>query len=918
MKLKTKALCVALAPALGAGIAATVLSAPAAAQQTAQRSEKIEITGSNIRRVEGETALPVTVIRADDLRAQGVTNAEEALQRISANQNTIGTTQAIGASTGSAALADLRGLGATRTLVLLNGRRIANQAYTGVEAPDLNMIPVAALDRIEILRDGASAVYGSDAIGGVINFITKRDFTGGEVSIEIQKPERSGGGDEKRATASLGFGNLSKQGFNVLGIVDWRKQDALAATERDFASTGIFPQYGVTIGGTSGTGFPANFTQPDSGLGTRNPFAPACAPELGTIQLAEAGTLQCRFDFTRYIDLVPENERKSFFGKATFALGRDTTASLEYLHSELEATARVAATPLTSLVVNPNNPYFPGMGSTPAVTGVDPTLPIVVAWRPLQAGQRTSVDESIGQRLVFDLEGVYGRWDWRAGAAWSKQTTTTEFTNGYLQRPLIVQGLLGTVPGQPGLFLNPFGTATDAELAYLESVKVKGRVLDAEGEVKSIDAKVGRELFNMAGGPAAIALGAEYRKEKYTFDLIEENARPAASSGLELAEDITGKRDAWAIYAEMNLPVMRNLEIGLALRHDDYELIGSSTNPKVSFRWQPTRNLLVRGSANTGFRAPSVYDLFAPTSITFTANPYNDPVLCPGGTPAPGADAGRDCSQQFRQLQGGNTALDPEESRTQTIGVVFEPTQNFSIGLDYWRIKIKDTIGAIAEQIIFANPGAYGPLFVRCGELDAATRAVIDPCALAGSDNALAYIVTTQQNLGGIRTNGWDVNLNYRQPLGGGRVALTLDGTYVNSYKYQRERFDPFVENVGRFVDAGPIFRWQHVAMASFTTGPWNATLVHRYKRGYRDANFEFAPTDDPSFDRNVGAWSVFDVSVGYTGWRGISILAGVKNVADKDPPFSNQGTTFQRGYDPRFTDPYGRTYFLRLAYSFR
>ena len=919
MKRQKQALAAALAPVLGVGMALSVVSQPAHAQQTAQRTEKIEVTGSNIRRVEGETALPVTVIRAEDLQAQGVTNAEDALQRIASNQTSLGITQSIGSTTGSAAVADLRGLGPTRTLVLLNGRRIANQAYTGVEAPDLNMIPIAALDRIEILRDGASAVYGSDAIGGVINFITKRDFTGGEVSVEYHKPE-SKGGEETRATASIGVGSLEKQRFNFLGIVDWRKQDVLTALDRPFAATGIFPEHGVTIGGTSGTGFPANFTQPTRTppLGTRNPFAPACRPELGTVQLAAAGTLQCRFDFTQYIDLIPENERKSFFGKGSLALGRNTTASLEYLWSEIEAIQRVAPTPLTSLTVNPNNPYFPGRGSTPAVAGVDPTLPITVAWRTLQAGKRTSEDTSTGQRLVFDIEGTSGPWDWKAGASWSKQETSTDFTEGYVQRPLIVQGLLGTVPGRPGLFLNPFGAPTAAELEFLESVKVRGTVVEAQGQVKGIDAKVSRELFRMGGGAAAIAVGGEYRKEEYRFDLIEVNARPAASSGLELAEDITGKRDAWAVFAEASLPILRSLEIGLAVRHDDYENIGSSTNPKVSFRFQPTRNVLLRGSYNKGFRAPSVYDLFAPTSITFTANPYNDPVLCPGGRPAPGADAGRDCSQQFRQLQGGNTDLDPEKSKTHTIGIVFEPTPNFSFGVDYWNIKVKETIGAIAEQIIFANPGQYANLFVRCGALPAGTRAAIDPCTSPNSDNALAYIVTTQQNLGGIKTKGYDVSLTYRQPFGGARAVLTLDGTYVDSYQYQRERFDPFVENVGRFVDASPIFRWQHVAMARFISGAWNATLTHRYKRGYHDANFEFAPTNAAEFDRKVGAWSVFDLSVGFTGIRNLSLMVGVRNLADKDPPFSNQGTTFQRGYDPRFADPFGRTWFFRAAYSFR
>lgn len=918
MNPRMKKLSFALAHVLGAGVAITVASFPAFAQQ-AQRIEKIEVTGSNIKRIEGETALPVTVIRVEDLKAQGVTTVEEALQRLSANQSGVasaGITAVIGSGTGSAAQADLRGLGPGRTLVLLNGRRLANQAYTGVESPDLNMIPIAALDRIEVLRDGASAIYGSDAIGGVINFITKRDYQGGEVSVDYSKPQDKGGA-ERRATASLGFGSLDRQRFNFLGVVDWRKQDAMTALDRSYASTGIFPQYGVTIGGTSGTGWPANFTQPlaTPALGTRNPFAPACRPDIGSVQLDAAGTLQCRFDFSQYIDLVPENERKSVFGRGSFNIGGGTVASLEYLHSELTAVARVAPTPVTGLSMPANNPYFPGAGITPAVAGVDPTLPITVAWRTLQAGKRTSEDTSTANRLVGEIEGSRAGLDWKAGAFWSRQVTSTEFTNGYVQRPLIVSGLTGN----GGIFLNPFGDPTAAELAYLENAKVIGKVIEAKGEASGVDAKISRELFNLAGGPLALAVGGEWRKEKMTYDLIEENARAATSSGLELAEDITGSRKVYALFAEASIPVSKQLEFTLAVRYDHYDVIGNSTNPKFGFRFQPARNVLIRGSANTGFRAPSLYDLYAPTSITFTANPYNDPLLCPGGVPVAGSDAGRDCAQQFRSLSGGNVALEPEKSKTNTLGIVFEPTQNLSVGVDYWRVKIRGSVGTIAEQIIFANPGQYAALFVRCGTLSAAVRAALaDVCGTPNSDQALAYITQTSLNLGGVVAQGYDVSAHYRAALPVGRLALTIDGTYVDTYDYQREKFDPFIGNAGRWVDAGPIFRWQHTAAATWSTGPWAMTLVHRFKSHYNDANFEFAPTDDPEFDRSVKAWSVFDASVAFTGIRNVTVLLGVKNIADTDPPFSNQGTTFQRGYDPRFTDPFGRTFFARLSYQFK
>jgi len=919
MNIRMKKISLAVVQALSVGVVGGLLATTAQAQQPVQKTEKIEVTGSNIKRIEGEGALPVTVIKAEELNSAGITTVEQALQRISANQTSLGITQSIGSTTGGLATANLRGLGSNKTLVLLNGRRIANQAYSGASA-DLNAIPVAALDRIEVLRDGASAIYGSDAIGGVINFITKRDFTGVQLDAGGSRAQEGKGGQEKRATLTAGFGSLEAQGFNLLGVFDFRKQDALTSLERSFASTGVFPDYGVTIGGTSGTGWPANFTQPTrtpTALGSRNPFAPGCTPSVGSIHLDVAGSNACRFDFVRYIDLIPENEATNIVGRGTIKLGSSNTGSVEYVRAESKNTARVAPTPVTSLSMPANSPYFPGAGITPAVTGVDPTKPITVAWRTLQAGKRTSKDDAIAERLVADIDGSMAGWDYKGGVFWSRNTVTTEFTDGYVQRPLIVNGIAGTNTG--GVYLNPFGAPTAAELAYLESVKVKGKVLDAVGEIKGVDAKASREIGNLAGGPMAIAVGAEYRKEKYAFNVIEETVRAATSSGLELAEDIGGTRNASAFYAEMNFPLTKELEAQLAVRRDQYQIVGGSTNPKFGFRWQPSKEFLIRGSANTGFRAPTLYDLYQPNSVTFTANSYNDPLLCPGGVPVAGADAGRDCAQQFRSQAGGNTALEPEKSKTNTLGFVWEPTQAFSAGVDYWRIKIRGNIGTLPEQTIFGNPPLYAQLYVRCGQLSGAARNAIDPCTTPNSDNALAYIIQTNQNLGGTVAQGYDLNLQFRLPQTPiGRLTLSLDGTYVDTYDYQREKFDQFVPNAGQFVDSSPVFRWQHTATATLVNGPLAVSLTNRYKSHYRDANYDYTVTDDPSFDRTVDAYSVFDLSVTYTAIKNLTLLVGVKNLADKDPPFSNQSTTFQRGYDPRYSDPLGRTWFARVSYLFK
>jgi iron complex outermembrane receptor protein len=909
MPFQRKKVASALALLIGAGGTAGVV-APASAQDI-----RVEVTGTNIRRVEGETALPVTIIRSEDLARQGITTAEQVLSVIPSSQALFGISQGVGLTTGNSSQANLRGLGENKTLVLVNGRRLANFAYSGTEgAVDLNAIPMAAVDRIEVLRDGASAIYGTDAIGGVINFILRKDYQGADVSAEYYYPEESGG-KSWRATAVAGWGDLEKNGFNVFASIDYRKQDVLRAADRDFANTGIRPDKDFFQ--FSGTGFPANVSQvfPDGSSVSGNPYYPGCRPSIGSVNLEAYGDTPgiCRFDFARYIDIIPENEQLTFLGKATFKLGKDHQASIEYLRAETNAVNRVAPTPVTGLSLPANSPYFPGKGSTPGVAGLDPTQPIGVNWRTLQAGPRTNEPESTQERAIGLVEGtIMGGWDYQVAGTWNRVKTQEDFTNGYVRGPEIRAGVLGQVPGQPGLFLNPFNDPTQAEDAYLQSTRVLGRVIDAKGEVKGIDGRITGDVWKLPAGPLAVALGAEYREEEFSFDLIEENVRAALSSGLELATDVAGKRDVTAFFGEASIPIVKGLEATLALRYDDYSDVGSTTNPKVSLRWQPVQQFLLRGSYNTGFRAPTLYELLQPEQITFTSDSYDDPLLCPGGNPVSGSNPARDCGQQFRARLAGNGELQPEKSKTYTIGFVWEPTPIFSVGIDYWHIKLRNQINVLGEQTIFADPVKYADRFFRCGDIPASVAAGIPDC-FTGSGaldaRALAYINQPNSNLGDVKTAGYDISLAFRPPATEiGRFAFTLDGTYVDYYDYQREPGGEFVHNVGSYQDSSPVFRWQHVAQVNWTRGPWGVLLVNRHKNGYTD--------QDPI--RRVGTYSVYDLSATYTGFKNVTLTAGIRNLFDRDPPFSNQITTFQVGYDPRFSDPLGRTYWVRAAYSFK
>jgi iron complex outermembrane receptor protein len=908
--------------AVGAAFGASLVGlTPLASAQapSAQQLDRVEITGSLIRRVEGESALPVVVISADELERAGVKTAEAAVQFIAQNQSTVNSSGSIGATNGGAAYADLRALGVARTLVLLNGQRVVKNPYSGV-ATDLNVIPTVAISRIEVLTDGASATYGTDAIAGVINIITRSDYQGVSVSGGAKIPQEDGG-EQYNASITAGFGSLAKDGYNIFGGFSYVKEEKVRAIDRDYLSSGINLDKGLAL--TSGTTFPGNYSQSARGFAT-NPTLPGCAPSKSVLIPEIFGPNSCRYDFTQDIDLMSEVERWSLFGRGSVALGANHTASLEYFLAYNSVANNVAPTPLTQLPMRSNSPYFPGGSAGVPITNpaLDPTLPISVGWRMLPAGPRASEIENTTQRILGELEGTLGKWNYKAAALYSDSQVDNTFTNGYVNRQKIIDGLAGA-NGAP--FLNPFGAQTAAGTNYIQSNKILGQVQDISGSLWGINGTVSGELMQLPAGPLSAAFLASYQKEDIEFTNNFTLIRQAASSGLELAEDTKGDISSWALAAEFNIPVLRNapyaksLEIPISIRYDDYDQSGSTTNPKIGVRWQTNDNLLVRASYNTGFRAPGVFDLFAPKSITFTSNPYNDPVLCPNGNPVPGADPARDCGQQFRQQQGGNEDVEPEESDSWSVGFVFDVNRNVSFSLDYFNTKVKGTIGALPETAIFGDTVAYANKFVRCSQLPPSQAAVIDAC-VPGPVDPLAYILTLTDNLGDIKTSGFDLAVNARSDATAyGRFSFSLNGTYLTKWEQQLVKNGEFFDALGNYsVDLNfPVPRWQHVIQVGWESGPWSANLFNRFKSGYYDFNL-FTLDDDIYGKNSVGNWSVYDLSVSWKGIKGLTLTGGVLNLLDKKAPFSNQGATFQSQYDPRITDPVGRAWYLQASYEFK
>jgi iron complex outermembrane receptor protein len=916
--MKRTQLSLAVGAALSAGLAGFTPGALAQATPTTQKLDRVEVTGSLIRRIEGEASLPVTTLNVSDLEKAGVTNAEQAVRFITQAQGGTVTSGSVSGTNGAASYADLRSLGSNRTLVLLNGKRVVNNPFSS-SAVDLNILPTSSLERIEVLSDGASATYGTDAIAGVINFITRKEYKGLTVGGEVQLPEE-GGGEIYLANVLGGWGDLATQGWNVYGGLNYRKQQPLQGNERDFMQSSWIPSHGFN--GLSPTTFPANYSQSVSGVTTvanTNPSLPNCFPpsSLATPLPIGLGPTRCGADTQLWSQVIPEQEQWSAFLKGSLALGTHNTLSAEYFYSRNTVTTQIAPSPEGGLTMTPASPFYPGNGINPITnTNLNRTQPISVSWRTTFLGPRRGEQVNDTQRLVLGLDGAAAGWDYNVAALWSTSSITNTFLNGYPKTQPLRDGVRG-VNGAP--FLNPFGEQTAAGLAYMQANTVLGEVQNGEGNLWQILGTAGTQFGKLAGGPMALALNAEFRREDMVYNTNVPLVSQASSSGLAGSGAVReGDRDIWAVGAEMNFPVLKNLDFTLAIRYDDYSDFGGTTNPKVSFRYTPVDMLLLRGSYNTGFAAPSLTNLYLPNSTTFTGTRYNDPLLCPNGVPnvALGAVPSRDCGIQFQQLQGGNANLQAETSDAWTVGFVLQPTPEISFGVDYWNYHITDSISTIGEQSIFADPAKYANLYVRCSAAPADRQQSIGACQIPGGD-PLAYIINTNQNLGDVKTQGLDLQFNWNgRPNDWGRLTLGVRGTYVLKYEFQVEPNGQWYNPLGIYNPqfAGPVLRYQQVTNFGWQYQAWSVNLFNRYQSGYYDQNAVPAP-----YNKNtVGAYSVWNLSATWAGYKGLTLQAGVINLLNVDPSWSNQLSRFQaRGYDDRFGSPLGRTWTLAAKYSF-
>jgi len=768
--LKRTKLCTQLMAACGGFLLSA--GGPAFAQST-QQLERVEITGSNIKRTDVETASPVQIITREEIDRSGKQSIQEVLRTVTADgQGSIPGSFSNGFASGSAAVS-LRGLGVHSTLVLVNGRRMATYGLADDGSRtfvDLNTIPLEVVDRIEILKDGASAIYGSDAIGGVVNIILRKNYAGGMIGGTLGTSQE-GDGETVRAYGTFGVGNLETDKYNAFVSIETSKQKNIWSKDRGFlGETNLTGKnfYDVTNGANRpyfglgpSSSSPFGVTRTPPGTGTRVNVIPCDAPIPGADGV-DPETGLCRYNSRVQQEIQPQVERFNLFGRGTLQISPTLQAFLEvgYFLTKNKANGTLGANNDGGVYnpADPANPIFHGLMTLPAshpdnTFGVDRTL----AYAPFELGGRDQSTKNETIRLVQAFQGSNAGFDWEIGGAYIKNRL--ENVNKGFIRYDVMQAALND-----GTYRINAPNTTDP--AVLNAVSPDLRTTPTSS-VKMIDAKMSHEIAKLDGGSMGIAVGGEIRWENQDSPPVPYTTA-GEIVGLGYAA-FSGSRRVEAIYGEITAPVTKWLELNGALRYDHYSDFGGTTNPKLGFKLTPINWLSVRGTYAEAFRAPGPAETGG-SSFGFTS---------------------------VGILSLGNPDLKPETAKSYTLGLIIEPVANVSATVDFWKITRKN-------EIVQADPATIIPAGTPTSA-DPGTKiagAVPNSFIYYDSNGELSVVSGQYSNASKTLTQGVDIELRAKSRIGD---AGTLSGAINYTYTDKFERTDALGNKLSYAGTHGPI-----------------------------------------------------------------------------------------------------------------
>lgn len=876
-------------PALfGACALVAVTTATAQEVPTEQVMEQVVVTGTSIRGVASAGA-PVIAVDREDLVATGLATSSDLaralpqVMNLGADESRLGGAQDGAANATRVSGINLRGIGNEATLLLINGRRLA-PAGVIKSLYDPNVIASAAIERLEVVVDGASAIYGSDAVAGVVNIITRKGFDGAET---VARYGVADGTSQKIISQNFGF---TWDTGSVFAAYEHNERDSLSGADRDFASNDRRARGGSDARPTLAS--PGNIV-----VGTtRYPLPAGTGTGLNPAQLT-AGAAN-RFDEGAFADLLPNQERDSFFLDARQEFGRLDVWYQGWL-SEREFDERVA--PASGQLRVPNtNAFF----VAPAALGSPTFVNVEYRFLAEDADPRLSGYENAQQNALgagYDLGG-----DWRIEAY-----ANLSENRGFQRRGAITNGAALTAAlasSNPATAFNPFGDGSYnvTNNPALVDLIIANRDTHATSEARDLGLKADGPLFSLPGGDVRVAIGAERHDNEFRQRL---DANNVLASGATTTKTILNRRHNTSFFGEVfvplvseeqSIPAVQNLSLSVAARREEYSDFGSTTDPKIGVIWRPISSLTARATYGTSFRAPSLVDTSEQIHNIFIQN-LTDPAGTGGIT-------------RGIYHNGGRASLKPEEATTWSAGLDWAPTgalQGFTASLTYYDVDYTDRIDVVLNTAL-TNAAVYGPFVIRRPSASDATATAafnaLVQAFLSNPDlqspaepvtNINAIIDGRRANLGSMKQQGLDLNLGYSLNTSFGDWRFGFDAAKILDLTRSIAPGLPYVDVLDTY--SNPVDLRARASIGWRLQG-WSVNTYLNYVDSYR--NTAITPNVDVDSYKTLDATIVYDFGEGRGLLSGVSLSVNGQNILDEDPPIVLNGIV---SWDNQNTSPLGR-----------
>lgn len=864
--------------------------------------EKVEITGSSIIRKEQTQALPVLSVTREDIQRSGKQSVTEVIQGLPSMSNFVEAAQ-FSTTRGGYSTGAIHGL-TNGTLILVNGRRLAPfglQTIAGTErsAVSLNTIPLADVERIEVLSDGASSLYGTDAIAGVINIILRSERRGFEISAQTHMADQNKGAGW---TTQMGWGHgkLVRDGYSLLLSAEISHQDELFGKDRPYASQGVMPfsHEGKNYVAQGSADYiplstsPASYYQA-SGAKFANSFYKNNECKEGTVYyIPSAGNGHCRFNGYSTLGIYPKQDTQKMHANAQVLLDSGHKLFVDGIYGESKESRATILWPasgalrISTLSSSLDRQQVLAAGLIPAQT--------VAYWRP-DLPPLESVRSEKNWQISGGMSGELDNWDYRSVIYHAEAKAQRGGQNILIADYSKLSAFTGSNRAKPLDDANPL------------TPQLRGLVKEpyiweiGKTQLTVVELRGSRPIYEMNGKDVLLGAGFEWRSEATAYEKLLDIDAPAS---------FQGKRRIVAGYTELSIPVTFDWDVNLALRHDVYNDVGATTNGKISSRWAINPRWALRGAWGTGFRAPTVGQLqrvdsnFRWAQTLFTNPCTADLVAIAAALKNSQGQTGQ-CVKSVMDIFGnGNPDLKPEKSKQESLGLAFTPNSNLRLSMDYWRVNIGNAIMPVSDEAAISNSENYKTNFVL-------------------NANRVLSLYLPLENIGQTIKSGIDLEAQWRVPTDWGRWSIIAQGTYMLNSKQKKSNQIIYSTDLGQYsVETGTVIpRFKSRVMTSLSTKNLTNSVVMNYVSGYTDMDIKAINLNTMKVEtvsgRKVPAYVTWDLVSSYAINKGFEVQLAIFNLLNAKAPLSFAQTSTQVfGANTINSQLWGRT--LQLAATWR